>query len=335
MRVVAAIGWAVVAVLGGIAALRLAAHDAQFVLVAINMFSFWLYLPAYLVLPVAALLRRRALALGAAALVATHLAFVLPGFFGSGDAALGAIAPGDSRGAPAATRFRFVAANVLYCNDQPGELFRELLRTRADVMVVSEHSQLWEDILGSPEARSAWPHRIVHTQEDAFGIALYSRWPLEGAELVDVLGVPIVRATVRIGERPVRFYGAHPLPPRKPDYHARWERQLARVQSILARERGAVVVGADLNASPHNAWYARLTSGRFRGAHEDRGRGLATTWPNGLFPLPPVRLDHVLVSPEIHVLDVREGVGAGSDHQPVIADLAIRTTLPVRADTPE
>lgn len=41
------------------------------------------------------------------------------------------------------------------------------------------------------------------------------------------------------------------------------------------------------------------------------------------------------IPPTVHVLDVREGVGAGSDHQPVIADLAIRTRLLVRPDVPE
>jgi endonuclease/exonuclease/phosphatase (EEP) superfamily protein YafD len=42
-----------------------------------------------------------------------------------------------------------------------------------------------------------------------------------------------------------------------------------------------------------------------------------------MFPLPPVRLDHVLLSPELGCTAVREGEGRGSDHRPVIADLVL------------
>jgi hypothetical protein len=60
------------------------------------------------------------------------------------------------------------------------------------------------------------------------------------------------------------------------------------------------------------------------GADERRGRGWATTWPRNRWPLPPLmRLDHVLVSPEIGVRSVREGIGQGSDHRPPIADLVL------------
>jgi endonuclease/exonuclease/phosphatase (EEP) superfamily protein YafD len=37
-----------------------------------------------------------------------------------------------------------------------------------------------------------------------------------------------------------------------------------------------------------------------------------------------MRLDHVLVTPEVTVQSVREGVGRGSDHRPIIADLVLR-----------
>jgi endonuclease/exonuclease/phosphatase family metal-dependent hydrolase len=36
-----------------------------------------------------------------------------------------------------------------------------------------------------------------------------------------------------------------------------------------------------------------------------------------------LRLDHVLVSPGVEVQAIQEGVGQGSDHRPVIADLAL------------
>jgi endonuclease/exonuclease/phosphatase (EEP) superfamily protein YafD len=36
-----------------------------------------------------------------------------------------------------------------------------------------------------------------------------------------------------------------------------------------------------------------------------------------------MRLDHVLVSHGIEVRSIREGLGRGSDHRPIIADLVL------------
>jgi len=140
--------------------------------------------------------------------------------------------------------------------------------------------------------------------------------------------VPMSRAVVRVpdgqgGAREVRVVDVHTLPPRNAEYFAVWERQMRVLERLIARERGALVVAGDFNATPQARAYRRLVAARMRGAHEDRGRGLAVTWPNGLFPVPSVRFDHVLLSPEVACLRVHEAAGIGSDHSPVVADLAL------------
>lgn len=52
-----------------------------------------------------------------------------------------------------------------------------------------------------------------------------------------------------------------------------------------------------------------------------RGRGYQPTWPGHFVPL-WIPLDHCLVSPDLTVLDRRVGPHVGSDHRPVIVDLA-------------
>jgi endonuclease/exonuclease/phosphatase (EEP) superfamily protein YafD len=59
-------------------------------------------------------------------------------------------------------------------------------------------------------------------------------------------------------------------------------------------------------------------------AWEVAGRGFGFTWPNGVFPLPPIRLDHVFVSRELAVVGARVGEGSGSDHRPVIVEISRR-----------
>lgn len=316
-RTLLALGWTTVAGLGLVAAARLIAHDATFELVALNSFTPWLFLPVWLVLLGAVLTRRQALGAIAAALALAHLSWVLPG-------SLYAAPPPD----PAhRVPVRLMTANLLAVNDRPDELVCELLEADPDVLVVQELSPRWLGAFEDAGLFERYPHSIHRVRTDSFGAGLLSKWPLVDAELVDLGGVPMPRATVMVDGRPLRVYGVHPLPPRTREYTAQWERQLAWLHEELSRETWPLVAAGDFNTTSHSRWYRTLTAGRLRGAHEDRGRGSATTWPNGLFPLPAIRLDHVLLSPEVACVAIHEGRGAGSDHRPVVVDLRIGDDL--------
>jgi len=95
------------------------------------------------------------------------------------------------------------------------------------------------------------------------------------------------------------------------------------IPEIMA-EQGPLVVVGDCNATQYSAVYQRLTADRLRSAHEDRGRGYATSWPNGQLWLPPIRIDQAFISREVECLDIKEGEGRGSDHKPLILDIKIR-----------
>ncbi len=104
------------------------------------------------------------------------------------------------------------------------------------------------------------------------------------------------------------------------DRNQRAQREITAIARHLARPR--LVVG-DFNASPYNRWFHQLLGLGLRDAHEAVGRPFATTWPNGEHLVPPLLLDHLFVDPPIVPLHVREGHGVGSDHRPIIVDLAV------------
>ena len=305
--------------LAAIATARLVAHDAAFPLIALNAFTTWLYLPAWGVAIFALASQRRALATAACALVVLHVAWVAPGAVGA------AALPPRAEGAPP---LRVMTANLLAPNRDTDRTVRQILDTRPDVLVVEELTPEWLDALASGGVTDLLPFGYVVPRDDCFGIGILSRHPLTGRDVIDLDGVPLLRATVDVGGGAVTVLAVHTLPPRTSEYARVWDHQMTVLAGLVERERGAVVVLGDLNATAQARNYQRLVRGRLRGAHEDRGRGLATTWPNGLFPLPPIRLDHVLVSRELAVRDVRELAPNGSDHVPVVADLAV---LPERA----
>jgi len=136
--------------------------------------------------------------------------------------------------------------------------------------------------------------------------------------------LPELRGVLEYEGREVELLSVHLLPPRTAAYVPFFRQGIEGVLAIVRRlgSRPFVLAG-DFNATPDSAFADRM-----RPLADDvwdlAGRGLGATWPNGVFPLPPVRLDHVYVSRDLTALDAQVGVGAGSDHRPLVARIARR-----------
>jgi endonuclease/exonuclease/phosphatase (EEP) superfamily protein YafD len=96
------------------------------------------------------------------------------------------------------------------------------------------------------------------------------------------------------------------------------------IEQVVSDQPEPLIVVGDLNATQYSRVYQRLTGGRLRGAHEDRGRGYATTWPAGRYWAPSIRIDHALLSPGIECLNIDETTIPGSDHRGLILEVRIR-----------
>ena len=89
-----------------------------------------------------------------------------------------------------------------------------------------------------------------------------------------------------------------------------------------AEVSGRRVVAGDLNATPWSHPFRRLLAdGRLH--NSQRGYGLELTFPAHATPLLQVSIDHVLYSDGFRVVDRRLGPALGSDHFPVVVDLAL------------
>ena len=131
------------------------------------------------------------------------------------------------------------------------------------------------------------------------------------------------QATLAVNDTVLTIYNVHPLPPRTIAYTEVFHAQMRALHSRLLKEPGPRLVMGDFNITQHGRWMDRLERIGLRSAHVDRGRGWATTFPNGVFLLPPIRLDHALLSPDLGCARISEGSGFGSDHQPLILDLLV------------
>lgn len=306
--------WLLVVPLVVAAAARLVAHDRTMLLVWLNAITLYLYLPAYLAFCVAVFLRRRGLMAVSGLVAVCHLAWVLPDVSFFSDEAI-KLAEYH--------RFRIFSANLLMINPDPRPIIDELLNADPDVVLLQEYSPLWQDALRGQNVMTAYPHDIGVVREDSFGTAIFSSLPLTQAQVWDVHGLPMTRAGLNIAGREIYVINVHPLPPRTEDYTRVWNKQMSLLVEAVKTSTIPLVLAGDFNATQHALWYQRLIEAGLTDCHRATGNGLATTFPNKVFPLPPLRLDHVMVSDDLKCVAIKEGRGRHSDHKPLIVDLSI------------
>jgi endonuclease/exonuclease/phosphatase (EEP) superfamily protein YafD len=314
--------WSVTVVLLVAAGLRVFAHDATYTLNWLNAFTRYVYLPAYGCLVWAIWRRRWGLLVANFVIVVCHVTWVAPDF--ERDRRFDiyttyAAAQTDQR-----PTLRIFFANVRADNPNKAAILEEIEAVNPDVAVLVEFTRDWYAAFrAAPEMQPfAYHTDISHARVGLVNV--FSKLPLETESQVFGYGRTLQTVDVRVGSERLRIMGLHgPRPTsRFGNYQQFWQEAISR----LSTEQGPVVVVGDFNATQYSRVYRDLIAGRLRSAHEDRGRGYATTWPNGRYWLPPIRIDQAFVSLDVECLNIAEGIGRGSDHKPLILDVALRTT---------
>lgn len=299
---------------------RLLRPDTNIIFIWLNSYTFWIYLPAYPIVLFAGAMRRWLLLPPALFVVAFHLWWVLPDYTG------GSPLPAEAQGAPS---FRLVTANALHGNEHLDEFALALAGYEPDVLFVQEFDRRVAAALADGGIAEELPHsREAYAPGWRTGIAVYSRYPLEALEVFYVTNRPVIRADITVEGRTLRLFSIHSVSPGGRWVVNPWNDGWQEYVEIFEAEPGPFVVAGDFNMTQHHRWYGELKDIGLANCHEERGRGRATTWPYGdgrmiyrLFP--PIRIDHVFASDGAVCTTIAEGDAIGSDHRPVIADVAI------------
>jgi endonuclease/exonuclease/phosphatase (EEP) superfamily protein YafD len=216
--------------------------------------------------------------------------------------------------------FTVVTANLQYSNTHPERFMGWLASHPADLVVLQEVTEAWVETLA---ARPDYPNRYLLSREDPYGIGVLSRWPLEAVQPTDLSGdgLPSVAGIVEVEGRRIRFLGLHTHWPVLPGFARLRDVTLDQAAGLARNSDVPVVLLGDLNLTPDAPAFARLL--RDSGLRDviDGGRW-SPTWRAGFWPL-ALRIDHILVSPEICVEHAAAGPAVGSDHRPVSARLRL------------
>lgn len=218
---------------------------------------------------------------------------------------------------------RLIAANLLYRQEDPAAVRGYLAGRSADVLVLSEFTPRWREKLA--DFGEMYPYAVLRPRWNAWGIAVFSKYPLGKAEDLD-LGddqSSHLRVVVRLPTGPVELYAVHLASPPGPRQAAQRNTQLRELAKIIAAADPAMprIVAGDFNLSPYSPYFgdllrdARLTDPR-------RPFGPHYTWPAWPVPLLWIPIDHCLVSGPLAVTRVAAGSPDGSDHLPLECDFA-------------
>jgi endonuclease/exonuclease/phosphatase (EEP) superfamily protein YafD len=307
--------WAITALLATVVAMRLTWHDGLWLFLLFNVVTPYLYLPAWLITPCAARARRWRLAALSLTIVVFHCHWVL--------------LPLLPRSPPATAgrTLRVASANLLVVNETAAALAAELQGLDADIYFLQELSSDWDEEFERLGFWRRYPFNQRYTGEDAFGCAIASRLPVRDIKVFWSAELPQMRGVLRLEDRDIELVNVHLLPPRTLEYTRYYHIGADALLDIVRHlGRRSFIVAGDFNSTPDSDFATRMRDVA-DDAWEAGGRGFGFTWPNGMFQYPPIRIDHVFVSRDLGIIGAHVGDGTGSDHRPVVADVARRSTF--------
>lgn len=214
----------------------------------------------------------------------------------------------------------------------------EASNSRAD-LVKAAIDQANPDVVFLPEATAAWAEALAPLRtryrygtgdgaQGVFSLLLLSQLPVRDARVIQISdnGWPAIVARICPSETAeekecIGFVGIHPPPPMSADLAAARNEVFRALPDAIAKvSPGPIIVAGDFNCTPWSPFFADLLTAT--GLHDSAlGFGIWPTWNSSLLPV-GIKIDHVLVADGVVVRNHQVGGDVGSDHFPVIVDLA-------------
>jgi endonuclease/exonuclease/phosphatase (EEP) superfamily protein YafD len=189
-----------------------------------------------------------------------------------------------------------------------------------DVLVLQEFTFRWATDLAALE--NEFPHHFQWPQEDMFGLAVYSRWPLTDAQAI-ALGdsTPALNMKITTPQGLLQVIAVHLRPPMTGLWAAERAAQFRHLAELAAVSQLPLAVLGDFNATPWspNFRHWTVTSQLQQGP---RGGRLAYTWPVAM-PIFWIPIDACVVNEKLMITSQRRGTPIGSDHYPLITSVQL------------
>jgi endonuclease/exonuclease/phosphatase (EEP) superfamily protein YafD len=273
---------------------------------------------AVLILGLAAVTQDWRLILPAALLAAVNILLVIATLHGAAVEA----APGSQR------FLRIATFNLWSGNDRMDEVAKFLAKIDADAVVLQEVTREHGAVLRQA-LQSRNPYILGET-----GLVILSKHPILAEGRIDRPGFPprislMLRwARLDVNGTTFELVGVHLARPFYPELQ---EQDIEALTEFMRGRTLPLVVAGDFNMSPWTEKLARFT----RSTALQRYNTFHLTWPmrHGNVPLLPlVAIDNVFASRSFAAIATESGPRLGSDHGPIVTDIALAPPAAPTAD---
>ncbi|MGV3550288.1 endonuclease/exonuclease/phosphatase family protein [Rhizobium sp.] len=231
------------------------------------------------------------------------------------------VAPGE--------KIRVLTANLFIENPDPRPFVALLTRSQPDIVITQETRP---DFADAVRGSGLYPFESERDLSQTDDKKVFSRYPIrEARQLDDLPGRPVYRHAMRLvidtPAGPIVVYAVHPDTPRSLEQWHDRNAYLDRLATAIRSEapQTPVVVAGDFNLPAHSVFFRDFFA----------ATGLRFTRPGMWLPVTRFSMklsrfgyfgstiDHLAVSPVIRVTNWTLGSDIGSNHQPIIVDLAL------------
>jgi endonuclease/exonuclease/phosphatase family metal-dependent hydrolase len=202
----------------------------------------------------------------------------------------------------------------------------QILKYKPDVLAVEDYTPFAQTAIEKTTG-NIYPYRAFSFNY-LQGLAIYSRFPFASEPTSNfTLTRRQMRAVILFDDQPVAIYVEHPFSPRSERRILNNRLATMDLAGEIQREKLPAIAAGDFNFTDTTANEAALKSVGLTDAFETAGHGRGSTWPvepKWMRWLPGVRIDHIFFSRQFTCTSFTVGDYDGSDHLPIIADIAIR-----------
>ncbi len=226
-------------------------------------------------------------------------------------------------------KIKILHINVLGINSNTKPVIDLIQQTKPDILTLAEYNSRWQNAL----KQSGVLQRFSSSYVVKYGNdGIYSTIPFQPKDVQVDYVEPGKDSTLQlhmvIEKVPVTILLIHPRPPVKPHWYERNKNHFAYLERRWPEWSDHILLIGDLNTSPWSYTFRHFMS-QTKLQDSQLGQGIQPSWPvlipeRGIENLPPlIPIDHILHSHCFSTLSRKTGPRIGSDHLPVISELAL------------
>ena len=222
-------------------------------------------------------------------------------------------------------KLRIMSYNVLASATDYATAKKRIREVDPDVVMLVEYDHTWHAEMQDLITSGDYPFHAQAPRWHGFGVAMFSKFPVEESQVYQLTkedtDVPMLVATVKVGDQSLRLAGMHPMSPTNSYRLNLRNQQFADAAKILKLKKTPTIVMGDFNCVPWSQYLSDfLETLDYRDSRQ--GFGYHGSWHRSFKPF-MIPIDHAFVSPRIHVHDRYVARGSASDHLPVVVEISI------------